>query len=67
MMRHIIGLLVLTLLAGQPAVAGNTPDTLAKIKSSKTITIAHAATGAPFSFTKTANRPATRSIFAGKS
>jgi len=52
MMRLIIGLLVLTSLIGEPAIAGNTPNTLEKIKSGKTITIAHAATGAPFSFTK---------------
>jgi glutamate/aspartate transport system substrate-binding protein len=52
MMRLITGLLVLTSLIGLPAIAGTTPDTLAKIKSSKTITIAHAAEGAPFSFTK---------------
>jgi glutamate/aspartate transport system substrate-binding protein len=52
MMRRLIGLLALTTLVWQPAMAGNTPDTLAKIKSSKTITIAHATDGRPFSFTK---------------
>jgi ABC-type amino acid transport substrate-binding protein len=51
-MRRLIALLVLTMLVSQPAMAGKTPDTLAKIKSSKTITIAHAIAGAPFSFTK---------------
>jgi len=52
MRRQIIGLLVLTSLIGQLAIADNTPDTLAKIKSRNTITIAHAAAGAPFSFTR---------------
>ena len=51
-MRRLIGLLVLTTLVWQPLMAGNTPDTLAKIKSSRTITLAYAAAGAPFSFTK---------------
>jgi len=49
-MKRLIGLLVLTTLVWQPATAGNTPDTLAKIKSSKTIIIAHGTTGSPFSF-----------------
>ena len=52
MMRRLIGLLALTILVWQPAMAGETPDTLAKIKSSKTITIAHATAGLPFSFTR---------------
>ena len=51
-MKRLIGLLVLTTLVWQPAMAAETPDTLAKIKSSKAITIAHATAGAPFSFTK---------------
>ncbi|WP_455234267.1 amino acid ABC transporter substrate-binding protein [Thiogranum longum] len=51
-MRRLIGLLALTTLIWQPAIAGKAPDTLAKIKSSKTITIAHATDGLPFSFTK---------------
>lgn len=51
-MRRLIGLLVLTTLVWQSAMAGKTPDTLAKIKSSKTITIAYDTVGAPFSFTK---------------
>jgi len=51
-MKRLIGLLVLTTLIWQPAVAGDTPNTLARIKSSKTITIAHGTEGAPFSFTK---------------
>ena len=51
-MKRLIGLLVLTALVWQPVMACKTPDTLAKIKNSKTITIAHATTGAPFSFTK---------------
>jgi ABC-type amino acid transport substrate-binding protein len=51
-MRRLIGLLALTTLVWQTATAGNTPDTLAKIRSSKTITIAHATDGRPFSFTK---------------
>jgi len=51
-MRRLISLLALTTLAWQPAMADNTPDTLAKINRSKTITIAHASAGAPFSFTK---------------
>ena len=51
-MKRLIGLLVLTALIWQPAVAGDTPNTLAKIKHNKTITIAHGTEGAPFSFTK---------------
>jgi glutamate/aspartate transport system substrate-binding protein len=51
-MRRLIGLLVLTTLVWQPAMAAMTPDTLAKIKSNKTITLAYATAGAPFSFTK---------------
>ena len=51
-MRRVIALLILTALVWQPAMAGETPDTLAKIKSSRRITIAHATAGAPFSFTK---------------
>jgi glutamate/aspartate transport system substrate-binding protein len=51
-MRRLIGLLALTMLMWQPAFAGNAPDTLAKIKNSKMITIAHDAAGAPFSFTR---------------
>ena len=52
MMRQIIGLLALASLTGQAAFAGDTPDTPAKIKGGKTITIAYDAAGAPFSFTK---------------
>jgi len=51
-MRRLIGLLILTTLVLQPAMAGKIPDTLAKIRSSKTITLAYATAGAPFSFTK---------------
>ena len=51
-MKLLIGLLALTTLVWQPAIAGKTPDTLTKIKSSKTITIAHGTAGSPFSFTK---------------
>jgi len=51
-MRRLIGLLVLTTMVWQPLMAGNTPVTLAKIKSSKTITLAYATAGAPFSFNK---------------
>lgn len=51
-MRLLIGLLAMTMFVWKPAIAENTPDTLAKIKSSKTITIAHGTTGSPFSFTK---------------
>ena len=52
MLSQIIGLLVLITLIGQPASAGDAPDTLGKIEASKTITIAHDAAGAPFSFTR---------------
>ena len=51
-MRRLTGLLVLMTLICQPAMADKPSDTLAKIKSSKTITIAHDAAGAPFSFIK---------------
>jgi ABC-type amino acid transport substrate-binding protein len=51
-MRRLIGLLILTTLVWQPAMAGRIPDTLAKIRSSRTITLAYATAGAPFSFTK---------------
>ena len=51
-MKRLIGLLALTTLVWQQAIAGQTPDTLAKIKSSKTIIIAHGTAGPPFSFTK---------------
>jgi len=60
-MKRLIGLLVLAALVWKPAMAGESPDTLAKIKSSKTITIAHAAAGAPFSFIKD-GKPAGYSI-----
>ena len=51
-MRRLIGLLVLASLVWQPAMAGEPPDTLAKIKNSRRITIAHGTDGAPFSFIK---------------
>jgi glutamate/aspartate transport system substrate-binding protein len=51
-MKRLIGLLALTMLVWQPAIAEQTPDTLARIKSSKTITLAHGASGSPFSFTR---------------
>ena len=51
-MRQFFGMLILTTLVWQPATADMTPDTLAKIKSSKTITLAYAKSGAPFSFVK---------------
>jgi glutamate/aspartate transport system substrate-binding protein len=51
-MKRLIGLLALMMLVWQPAIAEQTPDTLARIKSSKTITLAHGASGSPFSFTR---------------
>ncbi|MGW8309553.1 MAG: amino acid ABC transporter substrate-binding protein [Thiogranum sp.] len=51
-MRRFIGLLALTALAWHSAMAREIPDTLAKIKNSNTITIAHGTAGRPFSFTK---------------
>jgi glutamate/aspartate transport system substrate-binding protein len=51
-MRRFISLLTLMTLVWQPSMAGVSPDTLAKIKNSHVITIAHGSDGAPFSFTR---------------
>jgi ABC-type amino acid transport substrate-binding protein len=51
-MTRLIGLLAVISLIWQPALAGAAPDTLGKIKSSQTITIAYSDNSLPFSFTE---------------
>jgi glutamate/aspartate transport system substrate-binding protein len=60
-MTRLIGLLALISLICQPALAGAAPDTLGKIKDSRTITIAYSDNALPFSFTED-NKPSGYSV-----
>jgi ABC-type amino acid transport substrate-binding protein len=62
MKRSLPLLFILTALLGQNVLAQNAPDTLAKIKAAKAITVAFSADSLPFSYVETNNQPAGYSI-----
>jgi ABC-type amino acid transport substrate-binding protein len=62
MKRSLPLLFILTALLGQSVLAQNAPDTLARIKAAKAITVAFSADSLPFSYVETNNQPAGYSI-----
>ncbi len=62
MKRSLPLLLILTALLSRNVLAQSAPDTLAKIKAAKAITVAFSADSLPFSYVETNNQPAGYSI-----
>jgi len=60
--RSLPLLFILTALLSRNVLAQGVPDTLAKIKAAKAITIAFSADSLPFSYVETNNQPAGYSI-----
>src|SRR6266480_1372185 len=60
--RSLPLLLILTALLSRNVLAQSAPDTLAKIKAAKAITVAFSADSLPFSYVETNNQPAGYSI-----